>query len=105
MNDILPFLGIYTWDIETAIKKAENACFDAGIDLCDEANDLDMDIFFWFLKHNGDWENITTSIIEAYYYALGKAVEQNIPEATVTYYVNGAASSFYIELPEESEDE
>lgn len=91
------FMGIYPDEIRSACQKADEALKEAGVDLFDERYDIDFDEFKSVLHCIGNWDNITGSVITAYYIccertakrALGKDIE-------VTYYVNGDDSEFSV---------
>lgn len=98
MGYLLQFFGIYPNDIEHATEIADEACIEAGLTEDDIDFVFEDDIAF-DLKHCvGDWEDITGSLIRAYFGACGNAVRRKLGEENVEidWYVNGWDSHFYI---------
>lgn len=90
----LQYLRIYPDAIDTAISRVEEAMEGLGFgareiqDMHDEA--------FSELEEVGNWENITNSIIFAYYRTAEAFILERYPGATVDYYVNGTDSPFEV---------
>ena len=95
---IVQFFGIYPDEIEHATVVADEACIEAGLSEDDIDFDFEDDIAFC-LKHFGNWEDITNSIIEAYFYKC-KAVcyeKFGLENVKVDWYINGWDTHFYVE--------
>lgn len=97
----LPFFTIYPEDIEHAVEVADDAMEEAGIDLTKEG-DIDEDVITDALNQFGSWNDITTSVIEAYYSACADVVYEKFgrENVEVDYYINGYDSHFVVRLKE-----
>ena len=84
----LCFLGIYEDAINSAIEKAESLMkhedFDFDISDIDEMNEWALE----YLKECGSFEDITNSIILAYFSSTEAYIKQKYPDADIDYYVN-----------------
>lgn len=96
----MQYLGIYEDAINNAIEKAETLLgmeeFDfTEQDIC-KMNDLSLQ----YLNENGSFENITNSIIEAYFSTVKWYVNEKYPNAQIDYYVNCSDSHLYYDCSE-----
>ena len=90
----LQYLGIYEDSIDSAINSCEEALKQLEFDVSDidRMNDYALED----LKACGDWNDITNSIINAYFSTTQWFIAQRYPEIDTDYYVNGYDSHFYI---------
>ena len=91
----LHFLGIYEDAINNAIESAENLMkrpeFDFNAADIDEMNDWALE----YLKENGDFSDITNSIIYAYFSSAKAYVNKYYPAAQIEWYINCNDSYLY----------
>jgi len=92
------FLGIYEDAINDAIDTCESALKKVGASISD-IDDMNDDALYR-LKECGDFEDITNSIISAYFSTVGYFIKKYRPDADVDYYVNGDDSHLYIDREE-----
>ena len=99
------FLGIYAETIESVAKECEDTMEKLGFSISeiDDMNDYAKEEF----EEIGRLNEITNSIIGAYYRATEYMIHQKFPKLEVTYYVDGYCSSLEVgDLPEPpTEDE
>lgn len=89
------FLGIYEEEINEAVNSSELALKREGFTEkeIDEMNDMVLEQ----LEECGDWNDITNSIIDAYFTVAADLIKQRRKDVKVSYYVNGMDSHFYID--------
>ena len=94
----LAFLGIYPHAIDSAIENCEEAMKDLGFTVSeiDDMNEAALED----LKEIGTFDDITNSIIAAYYGAAKWTIKERYPEIAVDYYVNCDDSPFTVNRPE-----
>ena len=89
------YLGIYEDAINDAVESSENL-----LKLLD-FNDNDIDLLNYYAKEylaeNGNFNDITNSIIYAYFTTAKAYVESKYPNAAVTFYVNCHDSYLYLD--------
>ena len=102
------FFGIYPDEIEHATEIADEACIEAGLDP-DVLFDFDFDYDIVFdLKHCvGDWDDITGSVIRAYFGCCCGAIQDKLGEENVEvdWYINGWDTHFYIKRLDTEDEE
>ena len=88
------FLGIYEEEINNAVDTSELAMKREGFTEkeIEEMNDMVIEQ----LEECGDWSNITSSIIDAYFTVAADLIKQRGLGVNVSYYINGMDSHFYI---------
>ena len=94
----LAYLGIYEDAINSAIDTCEEALksLDFSVDDIDNMNEWAVDD----LKQIGSWDDITNSIIEAYFSTTAYMINERFPDKECDYYVNCDDSHFYIDNEE-----
>lgn len=94
----LAFLNIYPDAIDDAIESCEDAMKELGFTISeiDDMNECAMED----LKEIGSFDDITNSIISAYYHAAASMIEDKYPGISVDYYVNCHDSPFTVDKPE-----
>jgi len=92
----MQYLGIYEDAIDTAIESAENAFVECGINTIDQIHLLHENAME-YLKENGSFEEITNSIIYAYFDTAKWMINDQFPDRTVDYFVNCRDSHFIID--------
>lgn len=94
----LAFLRIYPHAIDSAIEKCAKAMKDLGFTVSglDDMNDAALED----LKEIGTFDDITNSIIAAYYGTAKCMIEERYPGIEVDYYVNCDDSPFIVNKPE-----
>jgi len=98
------FLGIYAETIERVAKECEDTMEKLGFSIreIDDMNDYAKEEF----EDIGRLNEITDSIIGAYYRATEYMIHQKFPKLEVTYYVDGYCSSLEVgDLPEPMTEE
>ena len=90
----LQYLSIYEKAIDWAISAAEEAIKRVGLgdQGVQDLNEMALDE----LKESGDWDNITNSIIRAYFIVAYDMIKQTNPKIECSYYVNCYDSHFYM---------
>jgi len=90
----MQYLGIYEDAIDTAINTCEEAMkqMEFSIHDIDTMNELALED----LKSMGSWDDITNSIIQAYFSTTAYLINKRHPDLDVDYYVNCHDSHFYI---------
>lgn len=90
----LNFLGIYETAINNAVEVSESALKEVRLE--NKIDDLHNSIEEC-LKEIGDWENITNSIIYAYFSTAESIIEEEYgEEKKIDFYINCDDSHFYI---------
>ena len=89
------FLGIYEDAINSAIESAENLLKREEFDFTDWDIDQLNDWAVQYLAENGSFENITDSIIYAYFSSAKEYVNKKYPNAQIDFYVNCNDSHLY----------
>lgn len=95
----LAYLGIYPDTIDVAIGVAEAAvkcCFSGNIGNIGTVEKL-HEMAKQDLEENGSMEDITNSIIHAYFSTAAYLINEKFPYLPVDYYVNCTDSHFYID--------
>lgn len=88
----LAYLGIYESEILDAIKTADEALQRENINA-----DICSDYLYEELEQTGKWDDITNSIIGAYFRITADLINQKRKsDDYATYYVNGLDSHFYL---------
>ena len=87
-------LGIYEDAINSAIETAEHAVRHAGLGKSG-INDL-HEMALEELKESGSFDDITNSIIDAYFIVAKDMIRQSFPKLECDFYVNCEDSDFYI---------
>ena len=90
----LRMLGIYEEAINSAIESCEEALMNTLIE--DHINTLHNSIGEC-LKETGSWDDITNSIIYAYFSTTKALIEEfSSLEVDIDFYINGSDSHFYV---------
>lgn len=92
------YLGIYEDAINDAIDTCESALKQVGASVSD-IDSMNEDALC-YLKECGSFDDITNSIISAYFSTVGYFIKKYKPDADVDYYVNGNDSHLYIDREE-----
>lgn len=89
------YLGIYEDAINDAVESAENLLkhddFDFGTQDINNMNEWAIED----LNENGSFDDITNSIINAYFSSAKAYVNKHYPDAQIEYYVNCNDSHLY----------
>lgn len=91
----LQYLGIYEDSINMAIDIAEQAV-DAYVTSSSHPVDDLADLATDWLQECGSFENITNSIIAAWFSSASSMIERDNPKLVVDYFINCDDSHFYI---------
>lgn len=91
----LQYLGIHEDAIDRAIESAENLLRCEEFDFTERDVEKLNDEAFQYLKENGNFEDITNSIIYAYYSSAKEYVNNEYPYAQIDFYVNCHDSHLY----------
>ena len=91
------YLGIYEDAINDAIDTCESALKQVGGE--DDIDDMN-EYALYHLKECGSFDDITNSIISAYFSTMKYFIKKYRPDADVDYYVNGDDSHLYIDHEE-----
>ena len=93
--DNLMFLGINVDAMNKVIDTCEEVLKNKGFDIVeiDRMNDIALSKFHEY----GTLEDITSSIIDAYFSATQYVLEEKFPDINVEYCVNGDVSDLYID--------
>ena len=99
MSNWMPFLGIYPVAIGNAIDQCELAMKNTGFGshAISEMHDMAEEC----LKETGSFEDITNSIIYAYFSTTKDMIERCWPGHEVDYFINCSDSHFYIDGEEQ----
>lgn len=89
------FLGIYEDAINSAIESAENLLKHEEFEFTDWDISQLNDWAVQYLTENGSFENITDSIIYAYFSSVKEYVNKKYPNAQIDFYVNCNDSHLY----------
>lgn len=89
------YLGIYEDAIDDAVESSENLL--RLFDFNDNDINLLNDYAREYLIENGDFNEITNSIIYAYFITAKEYVESKYQNAVVTFYVNCHDSYLYLD--------
>lgn len=89
------YLGIYEDAIDNAVESSENLLKLFNF------NDNDINLLNYYAREylieNGNFNEITNSIIYAYFITAKEYVESKYPNAVVTFYVNYHDSYLYLD--------
>lgn len=91
----MQYLGIYEGAIDDAVESSENLL--KLFDFNDNDINLLNDYAREYLIENGDFNEITNSIIYAYFTTAKEYVESKHPNAVVTFFVNCHDSHLYLD--------
>lgn len=93
----LQYLRIYPDAIDSAIDSAENAMNFCGLGDYTYIDDMNEEAFS-NLNYLGSFENITNSIISAYFSTAAAFIEKYATKKyKVDYYINCSDSDFYVD--------
>jgi len=95
MISTMHYLGIYEDAINDAVESAENLLKHEDFDFTTQDIDNMNEWAFEYLKENGDFGNITDSIIYAYFSSARAYVNRRYPKAQIDYYINCNDSYLY----------
>lgn len=91
----LAYIGIYPDAIDSAINACELAMQKAGMSVAeiDKMNEMALEQF----HECGSLEDITNSVIDAYFDTTKYLIDEKFPGRDTSYYVNCHDSSFYMD--------
>lgn len=91
----LAYLGIYPSAIDSAINSCETAMENMGMSISeiDEMNEMALEEF----QECGSLEDITNSVISAYFDTTKYLIVEKFPGRKVDYFINCEDSHFYID--------